>query len=52
MENQVISETAAEVRKEYYREWRRKNKDKVKKHNQNYWERKAKARLQDNAQKQ
>lgn len=42
MEIQSLSAPAAEVRKEYFREWRAKNKDKVKKHNQNYWERKAK----------
>ena len=41
MESNTLSETAAEVRKKYFRDWRAKNKDKVKKHNQNYWERKA-----------
>ena len=42
MENQTLSPEAIAVRKEYFRDWRAKNKDKVKKHNQNYWERKAK----------
>ena len=42
MENQSLSPEATEVRKKYFRDWRAKNKDKVKKHNQNYWERKAK----------
>ena len=30
-----------EVRNAYFREWRKKNKDKVSKYNREYWERKA-----------
>lgn len=33
--------TAAEVRRTYQREWRAKNKDKVKAYNQRFWERRA-----------
>ncbi len=33
--------TAAEIRRDYLREWRRKNPEKVKKYNQEYWNRKA-----------
>ena len=32
---------AAELRREYQREWRRKNKDKVAKYNREYWIKKA-----------
>lgn len=39
MENVEI--TAQEAMKLYQREWRSKNKDKVKKYNQRYWENKA-----------
>lgn len=49
MGNQLLNATAAEVRKEYFREWRKKNKDKVKQHNQNYWLRKAEAKLQNDS---
>ena len=33
---------AAELRREYQREWRRKNKEKVAEYNRNYWMKKAK----------
>lgn len=36
-----LSKEAREARNEYMREWRRKNKDKVKKHQETYWERQA-----------
>ncbi len=32
---------AIEVRRAYQREWRSKNKDKVKEYNANYWSKKA-----------
>ena len=32
---------AAELRREYQRQWRRKNPEKVKKYNKDYWMRKA-----------
>lgn len=37
----ALDERAAEVRREYYRQWRAKNKDKVRENNRRYWERKA-----------
>lgn len=37
-----MSEEAKAKRNEYMREYRRKNADKIKKHAENYWERKAK----------
>ena len=37
----ALNERAAEERREYYRQWRAKNKDKVRENNRRYWERKA-----------
>ena len=31
----------SQVRKAYYKDWRAKNKDKVKQHNLNFWRKKA-----------
>lgn len=36
-----ISQEAKDIRKQYLKEWRKKNKEKVKLYNQTYWERKA-----------
>lgn len=36
-----MNEKAREERNAYLRAWRKKNKDKVKKYNADYWERKA-----------
>ena len=41
-----LQEKAKELRREYYREWRRKNKDKVRQHQENYWKKKAKKELE------
>ena len=43
-ENQTIisdDNLISEVRKAYYKDWRAKNKDKVKQHNLNFWKKKA-----------
>ncbi|MCX0355265.1 hypothetical protein LI064_12130 [Clostridium perfringens] len=37
-----MNDKAREERNAYMREWRKKNKDKVKKYNDNYWESKSK----------
>lgn len=39
-----LDELARETRAAYYREWRRKNPDKVRENNRRYWQRRA-ARL-------
>lgn len=39
--NNLFAETKA--RRKYFKEWRTKNKDKVKKHNQNFWSKKTKS---------
>jgi len=36
-----MSEKAKELRRQYQREWRKRNPDKVKKHQKRYWERQA-----------
>ena len=40
---EAISEAAREAQRAYYREWRKKNPDKVREMNRRYWERKAAA---------
>jgi len=35
-------------RAKYYKEWRLRNKDKVKKHNEKYWEKRALKNNEDN----
>lgn len=36
-----LNEAAKEAKREYQRKWRAANRDKVRQHNQNYWEKKA-----------
>ena len=36
-----LSEKAKEAKKEYYKKWRKKNPDKIKKYQEDYWNRKA-----------
>lgn len=36
-----LSNEALEIRRAYYREWRKKNPDKVREKNRKYWEKKA-----------
>jgi len=42
-----LEELAKEERLRYFREWRRNNPDKVKKHNENYWLNRAQKRLRE-----
>ncbi|MDH5085199.1 hypothetical protein [Clostridium perfringens] len=42
-----MDEKAREERNAYLREWRKRNKDKVKKYNNNYWERKANKKIKN-----
>lgn len=46
MVKKQLDKAAAEARKEYFREWRKKNSDKVKKYNENYWRKRAKKSLE------
>ena len=45
MSEREIQELVREERRRYAREWRKKNPEKVRAANQRYWERKVKARL-------
>lgn len=47
-----IEEIAREERLAYFREWRANNKDKVKKHNATYWEKRAKRIIAEREAKQ
>lgn len=38
----MLSEEARQAQREYKRKWREANKDKIKKSNERYWEKKAK----------
>lgn len=41
METKTLEEKVLEERREYFRQWRAKNKDKVRESNRRYWERRA-----------
>ena len=41
MKSNDLTARAKEMQREYVREWRRKNKDKVRAYNETYWRRKA-----------
>ena len=41
MATTTLQERAAEERREYFRQWRAKNKDKVRENNRRDWERRA-----------
>ena len=47
-----VEEIAREERLAYFREWRSNNKDKVKKHNATYWEKRAKRIIAEREAKQ
>lgn len=46
MNNSKLEQTVKEVQREYYREYRRKNKARIAENNKRYWERKAEKKLQ------
>ncbi len=39
--DQASSKRAAELRREYHKQWRAKHKDKVKEYNRRFWEKRA-----------
>lgn len=47
MSNQTVEERAKELQRQYLREWRAKNKDKVTKYNAEYWMRKAQKAMEE-----
>jgi len=46
MEYKKLEAAVQEEKREYFRQWRRNNPDKVKKHNENYWRKRAEKRLE------
>ena len=47
MTKKSLDKAAAEARREYFRDWRRKNIDKVKQYNNDYWRRQAEKKLSE-----
>ncbi|MDD4565029.1 MAG: hypothetical protein PHE79_06075 [Eubacteriales bacterium] len=46
--NKTKEQLANEERKLYFKQWRAKNKDKVQKHQKDFWMRKAEKKLKSN----
>lgn len=49
MSENRVNNLAIQLRREYQREWRRRNKDKVAANNRRYWERKAQKMTEQSA---
>lgn len=49
MDDKKLEAAAREEKREYFRQWRRNNPDKVRKHNENYWRKRAEKRLEAKA---
>ena len=47
-----MTEQAKQARRKYKNEWNRKNRDRVKRYQENYWSRKAKAAAEKDEPKQ
>lgn len=47
MDSKAVNELARAERLAYFRQWRAANKDKVKKHNADYWKRKAERKIKE-----
>lgn len=43
----TVEELAKQEKREYFRKWREKNKDKVRENNRRYWERRAARRMEE-----
>lgn len=46
MSEKTLEERAREERREYFRQWRAKNPDKVRENNRRYWEKRAAKKAQ------
>ena len=44
-----MKQAIAEERRQYHKQWRDKNKDKIRKYNENYWKKKAIERTEKGA---
>ena len=49
MDDKKLEVAAQEEKREYFRQWRKNNPDRVKKHNENYWRKRAEKRLETEA---
>lgn len=49
MTDKEIREAIAEEKRKYHKQWRDKNRDKIKKYNENYWKKKALEKQQKGA---
>jgi len=49
MDDKKLEAVAQEEKREYFRQWRKNNPDRVKKHNENYWRKRAEKRLKAEA---
>ena len=47
MDKSKIDVVAREMRREYFRQWRAANKDKVKRHNATYWRKLAERKMME-----
>ena len=45
MDEKALEQLSLEERREYFRKWRANNKDRVTKHNADYWKKRAEQRL-------
>ncbi len=52
MTEKEIKDAIASERRTYYRNWRKNNPDKVKRHNENYWRKKVLQNAEANNQDQ
>ena len=49
MDDKKLEAAIQEEKREYIRQWRKNNPDKVKRHNKNYWRKRAEKRLEAEA---
>ena len=49
MDDKKLEAAAQKEKREYIRRWRKNNPDKVKRHNENYWRKRAEKRLEAEA---
>ena len=50
MDNKKTSEAIKNAQREYFKQWRAANKDKVRQYNKNFWEKRALAGTPENAE--
>lgn len=50
MDNKKLKAMMQQEKREYFRQWRKNNPDKIKKYNENYWRKRAENRLESKAE--